>query len=142
MLFFLNKGALDHGAFDSWLQASLVQSADWFDQNINEYLNHHLFEEFNKNATSTHRFSLAALNINRGRDHGLQNYNAYRTLCGKTYATTFDELTNISKEARKKLQEVYKSVDDIDLWTGGLGEMPIKDGVVDIAFTLKSSFSM
>lgn len=128
---------MDHGGLDSWLEASLIESSSWFDSSLNEYLNHHLFEEFNKNATSTHRFSLAALNINRGRDHGIQSYNVYRTLCSGTRANSFDELTNIPKEQRKKLKEIYKSVDDIDLFTGGLSEMPIKDGVVGITFACR-----
>ena len=64
----------------------------------------------------------------------MQGYNAYRTLCGQEYARDFDELTNIPVEVRKKLRKYYKSVDDIDLFTGGLSELPIKDGVVGVTF--------
>jgi peroxidase len=137
---FNTMGTLNDGGLDSWLHASLMQSASWFDPSLNEYLNDHLFEEFNRNATSTRRFSLAALNINRGRDHGLQGYNAYRTLCGQEYARDFDELTNIPVEVRKKLRKYYKSVDDIDLFTGGLSELPIKDGVVGVTFACNIHF--
>lgn len=114
-----------------------MQSSNWFDTTLNEYLNHHLFEEFNTNSSSTHRFSLAALNINRGRDHGLQGYNAYRSLCGLNSALSFDELYNIPEETREKLRQQYKSVEDIDLFTGGLSELPIEGGVVGTTFACK-----
>ena len=88
---------------------------------------------------TTHRFSLASLNVNRGRDHGLQGYNSYRSLCGLKYATHFDDLDNIPREIRAKLERVYDSVDDIDLFTGGTSELPIEGGVVGPTFACKRS---
>jgi len=66
-------------------------------------------------------FDLAALNIQRGRDHGLGSYNEVRETYGLARVSSFDE---ISKKAavRARLASVYSSVDDIDAWVGGLAE--------------------
>ena len=39
---------------------------------------------------------LAAVNINRGRDHGLASYSKYVTYCSGTKLTSFDNLANLN----------------------------------------------
>lgn len=96
-------------------------------------MNNHLFEGLNKEIP-TRRFSLSALNINRGRDHGIRGYNHYRALCGLNYARSFDDLYNIPDDVRERLAQVYDHVNDIDLFTGGISEHPIDGGVVGPTF--------
>jgi peroxidase len=74
--------------------------------------------------------SIGTINIQRGRDHGMNSYNAYRALCGLNKAYSFDELYNIPPSVREVLKKLYKYVDDIDLWTGAVSELPVKDGFV------------
>ena len=67
---------------------------------------------------------LGALNIERGRDHGLPGYIKFSTLCGGPNAAgdNFNQLTNIPFDQRVRLKTVYKVVEDIDLFAGILSE--------------------
>ena len=66
---------------------------------------------------------LTALNIQRGREHGLPGYNEYRRLCGlKTYKR-WSLLSRIMVPgAWEKLQKVYDTTEDIDLFAGAMSE--------------------
>lgn len=69
-------------------------------------------------------FDLVALNIQRGRDHGLPSYNAMRAAMGLAELSSFSEISS-DTEVQTALSEAYESVDDIDLWVGGLAEDPL-----------------
>jgi hypothetical protein len=69
-------------------------------------------------------FDLTALNIQRGRDHGLSSYNDTREAVGLSRYSTFSDITS-DTETVANLADVYTSVDDIDLWIGGLAEDPV-----------------
>ena len=74
---------------------------------------------------------LVALNIQRGRDHGLPSYNAFRKLAGLRKATTFDGFSGEIKSAarRRKLATIYDNKPDgVDLFVGGLSEDPLPGG--------------
>ena len=64
---------------------------------------------------------LAALNIQRGRDHGLADYNATRVAYGLEPVDSFDDITS-NEDLQAALEQVYGDVDNIDLWVGGLAE--------------------
>ncbi|XP_026969682.1 peroxidasin homolog isoform X4 [Sagmatias obliquidens] len=61
---------------------------------------------------------LAAINIQRGRDHGIPPYHDYRVYCNLSAAHTFEDLKNEirSPEIREKLQRLYGSPLNIDLF--------------------------
>ena len=59
-----------------------------------EKLTNHLFE--NSVGDKASAMDLIALNIQRGRDHGVPGYNAYREKCGLNKASNFDDLTNFN----------------------------------------------
>lgn len=123
----------DHGC-DSYLRGSQMDGPNKYDLSLNSYLANDLFADSISKKAETKRFSLPALNINRGRDHGLQPYNNYRALCGLNYAKDFDDLYNIPKATREQLMRVYKDVNDIDLFIGGISEDTLKGGVVGATF--------
>jgi hypothetical protein len=66
-------------------------------------------------------FDLASLNIQRGRDHGLSDYNSTRVAYGLPRITSFDQIT-ADPDLQFKLFNLYGNVDSIDLWVGGLAE--------------------
>ena len=72
---------------------------------------------------------LASLNIQRGRDHGLPDYNSYRKFCNISTANNFNDLQNEikSREVRDLLKKIYGNVNNIDIWVGGILENNISD---------------
>ncbi|XP_065182939.1 peroxidasin-like [Sycon ciliatum] len=78
---------------------------------------------------------LGALNIQRGRDHGLPGYNAFRKVCGLKQFRSFDEMKEVTEESvLRVLKELYNSSDMVDLWVGGLLERPHEDARVGPLF--------
>jgi hypothetical protein len=74
-------------------------------------------------------FDLASLNIQRGRDHGLADYNQTRIDYGLAPVTSFAEISS-DPAIQASLAAVYSSVDDIDVWVGGLAEDPMPGALV------------
>ncbi len=67
---------------------------------------------------------LASLNIQRGRDHGLPDYNSLREIYGLDRVSSFWQITS-DVQLQNQLAAVYGSVDNIDPWLGGLAEDPL-----------------
>lgn len=74
-------------------------------------------------------FDLAALNIQRGRDHGLADYNDTRAAVGLPRVQGFADITR-NREMQTKLQQLYGSVENIDLWVGILAEDAVPGGSI------------
>jgi hypothetical protein len=66
-------------------------------------------------------FDLASLNIQRGRDHGLADYNTTRRAYGLDLVTSFAQISS-DPAVQAKLKQLYGNVNNIDLWVGGLAE--------------------
>lgn len=89
-----------------------VQTPDRF---VSNQLTNHLFED-----PRGQSLDLAALNIQRGRDHGIPPYNVWRVWCGLPRAMTFGTgrggLTDHGADAAAKLQRVYAYVNHLHLF--------------------------
>lgn len=120
-------------------------------QNLNDQLIDHLF-------TSAHAVSLdlAAMNIQRSRDHGIPGYTEWRTVCNMSRAESFDDLKNeiSDNDVRNKLKELYGHPGkthltpifaqhylpffflsgNIDVWVGGILEDQVAGGKVGPLF--------
>jgi len=79
-------------------------------------------------------FDLAALNIQRGRDHGLADYNDVRAAYGLPRVKTFAEITD-DPAVRDALAGAYGGVDDLDLWVAGLAERHLPGSSLGETFT-------
>ncbi len=76
---------------------------------------------------------LAALNIQRGRDHGLSSYNETRKALGLPKAQSFADITP-DQQHQHALESAYGSVDSVDLWVGGLAEPATHRGIIGNTF--------
>jgi peroxidase len=106
---------------DPILRGLLTEPARRSDEFLNPVLTTQLF--------ATDHFDgrdLAALNINRGRDHGLPPYLVWRDFCVNFFAkegiTVVPEFR--SPLTRLELIRVYGSLDTVDLFAGGMAEEP------------------
>ncbi|KXS19340.1 heme peroxidase [Gonapodya prolifera JEL478] len=76
------------------------------------------------------RRDLMAINIQRGREEGIPDYNTARQYYNLTRKTSFQDITgdwdvpvNGTKLLAKRMEELYHgNLDDIDVWVGGLLE--------------------
>jgi hypothetical protein len=86
-------------------------------------------------------FDLASLNIQRGREHGLAGYNQVRSEIGLRPVRRFRQI-NPDPAVQARLESAYPTVDDIDLWVGGLAEPHVRRAVVGPTFhaILKDQF--
>ena len=77
---------------------------------------------------------LTAINLQRGRDHGLPPYVEFLKACGKQIRT-FAKLSQVmSHAALRRLRKVYDSVLDIDLFAGAMNEFPWRGSAVGFTF--------
>ncbi|MFZ2899582.1 MAG: peroxidase family protein [Saprospiraceae bacterium] len=84
---------------------------------------------------------LVAVNIQRGRERGLADYNTIRADFGLDPVASFYEITADPLMALS-LQDVYGNVNDMDLWVGLLAEDHMEDAVFGPSMTaiLKAQF--
>ena len=118
--FFAPHRIIEEGGIDPLLRGLMVEQAKQraSDQALAGEITEHLFQQAHAIA-----LDLGALNIQRGRDHGLPSYNKWRGYCGLSVARNFRDLNrDISSKVVKNLEKYYKDVDDIDLFVGGILE--------------------
>lgn len=132
---FFNVDWIKSDGIDPILRGQAASSAQAFDTKVIDDLN--LFLTL---ATGVTGFSLPALNLLRGRDHGLPGYlDARAQIVGDIAPVTMD-LADFSaitddRDLQFELAAVYGTLDRVDLWVGGLAEDAVGDGLMGPTFT-------
>ncbi|XP_043527129.1 uncharacterized protein LOC122537740 [Frieseomelitta varia] len=117
---------------DEMMRGLMATPMETLDQFITGEVTNHLFEI---RGIPYSGVDLIALNIHRARDHGIPSYNNYRALCNLKRATTFEDLSReMAPEVIARMKRIYASVDDIDLFPGGMSERPLQGGLVGPTF--------
>ena len=113
---FFNPTALDGKSIDSVFKYLSSDPASELDSKVVASVRNFLFGQ-----PGAGGFDLASLNIQRGRDHGIADYNDVRAAVGLPKVRNFAEITS-NKELQTKLRQLYGTVDNLDLWVGALAE--------------------
>ncbi|XP_065909545.1 lactoperoxidase-like [Dysidea avara] len=124
--FFNPQAFFDSGGTDPLLRGLLSQQSRKIDSFVTNILTNRLFER-----DGMPGMDLASLNIQRGRDHGLPSYRVFRDFCADKFGLR-GQITN--RGTLDRLQRVYGSTEDIDLWVGGLAEDPLPGGRIGATF--------
>jgi peroxidase len=100
------------------------------DSNIDPEVRHFLFR-----SGRPYGRDMRAIDIQRGRDHGLGRYNDAREFCGFKRAYSWnDYLDHIPAEDLEKMKSIYKSFEDVDLTIGGTFEEDVEGSVLGPVF--------
>jgi hypothetical protein len=114
--FFAPQRITDEGGIEPLLRGLAWQVCQQVDVRVIDDVRNFLFGRPDSGG-----FDLVALNLQRGRDHGLPSYNAARVALGLPAAQDFADISS-DPDVQARLDAAYAHVDDIDLWIGGLAE--------------------
>ena len=118
--YFQTQRLIREGGVDPVVRGITTQVAQAIDSHAADSVRNFLFGP-RQVAASAHGLDLVATNIQRGRDHGIPDYNTVRTSYGLPPRESFSDITSNASRA-SKLEMLYGSVDDLDLFVAGLCE--------------------
>ena len=134
-----NTTMYDNGV-DDIMYGLTQQPAEKMDAHVTKDVTNFLF----KATGADHGQDLVARNIQRGRDHSLASYLDYRAKFAgnKDDSRRREDIKRRCGEAPhgitsvewKSLMEIYNDPEDIDLFTGGLLEAPVKGSILGPTF--------
>ncbi|MBE7507150.1 MAG: peroxiredoxin [Planctomycetia bacterium] len=114
--FFNPNNIINGGGIDPILKGLASQAMQEIDNQIVDDVRNFLF-----GPPGSGGMDLASLNIQRGRDHGLPDYNSTRVMMGLTSVSSFADISS-DPAVQAALMSLYGTVNDIDLWVGALAE--------------------
>ncbi|CAG9135347.1 unnamed protein product [Plutella xylostella] len=114
------------GSLEQILRGMVSEKSQGLDFNYDDDMRHHWLGGLDA----------LAIDVQRGRDHGLPGYIQYRTLCGLPSASSFQQLSDvIPEELVEKLSQVYADPHVIDLVVGAMAERPLQGALLGPTFT-------
>lgn len=121
---FFNPLSVDlAGGIEPYLKGMGAQIQQDFDCHVVSDVRNFLFGEPGEGG-----LDLAAININRGRERGLADFNTIRQDFGLPILDDFTELCE-DENIRIILEQVYGDINDIDPWVGMLAEIHLEDAL-------------
>ncbi|XP_053994637.1 peroxidasin [Hylaeus volcanicus] len=131
--FFSPWRVVEEGGVDPLIRGMFATAAKLKlpEENLNSELTEQLFRTAHAVA-----LDLAAMNIQRGRDHALPGYLEWRRFCNMSRVETFEDLASDIRSAkvRQKLRELYGHPGNIDVWVGGVLEDQLPNAKVGPLF--------
>ncbi len=125
---FFNPAVIESTGIDPVLKYLASSNSEEIDTKVVDSVRNFLF-----GPPGAGGLDLASLNIQRGRDHGLADYNTTRAAVGLPKVTTFSQITS-DPELAGKLQQLYGNVNNVDLWVGGLAEDHVRGSNLGATF--------
>lgn len=126
--FFNMTAFLSSSGTDRLLRGLVTQSSMRMDECMNSVLTSQLFQ-----TGSGPGLDLASLDIQRQRDHGMAPYVVWRNFCRHT----FPSLGSSDIESQLtfiRFLQLYGSLDNVDLWVGGLSEERVEGSLLGETF--------
>uniref|UniRef100_A0A8C3QT99 Eosinophil peroxidase n=1 Tax=Cyanoderma ruficeps TaxID=181631 RepID=A0A8C3QT99_9PASS len=127
--FFAMWRIIQEGGIDPYLRSLMANQAKLMTQQqmVVGELRDRLFEQVERIG-----FDLAALNMQRSRDHGLPGYNSWRKFCGLSQPSGVKSLGQVlrNRNLARKFLQLYGTPKNIDIWIGALAEPFVKGGRV------------
>ncbi len=114
------------GGTDPILRGLLKRPARSVDEFVNDILTNHLFQ-----TNVSVGMDLAALNIQRGRDHGLPPYYTWKRWAKRECNISSEFMNDLTKV---RLLQTYGTLETVDLWVGGLAEEHVSGGLLGATF--------
>ncbi|HBE70180.1 MAG TPA: peroxidase, partial [Planctomycetaceae bacterium] len=121
---FFNPAVLEETGIDSVLKFNASIQSQEVDLHVVDSLRNALF-----GPPGSGGLDLVALNIQRGRDHGLADYNSTRVAYGLEPVDGFEDITSDS-QLQADLESLYGDVNNIDLWVGLMAEDHVRGASV------------
>ncbi len=122
---FFNPTIVQGGGIDSLLRGLGSQQAQRVDTRIISAVRNFLF-----GPPGAGGFDLAALNVQRGRDHGLPDFSTVRSTFGLSPLDWFDDMNTIDLRMSGDFEDLYGTPNKIDAWAGFLSEAHVEGALV------------
>ncbi|KAM8977064.1 myeloperoxidase-like [Pelodytes ibericus] len=127
MTFFNSWRVVREGGIDPLLRGLMANRAKLnrqFQLVVDE-LRERLFQLFKRLG-----LDLPAINLQRGREHGIPGYNAWRRFCGLSAPRNVNELAAVlnNRQLAQNFINLYGTPENIDIWVGGVAETLVQRG--------------
>jgi len=137
---FFNSLWIEQYGIDPFIKGLASQQQETIDHKIVDGLRNFLFSI--PQLPGSFGLDLAALNIQRGRDHGLPDYRTVRQFYTGQNITSFNQISNDSATIQDLLTLYNSDINEIDLWVGLLAEAHMPNGSMGLTMheILKTQF--